>query len=296
MMMVEAYAQEGMVSHDKVVAKIKDLLDENYILQKNIKRISDSLAACSYSDMSHQEFADRINSVLIKSSKDKHLHLEYNPSYAQKMLGHSDANEGQRSEEKITNFGFEKLEILPGNIGILKLAYFADPTDLDELIKSAYTFFKNTDNLIIDLRGNSGGSGAMLQKLVSGFLPVDASTILRIEYRNDTIHLKVDSTPLFRYENPLYLLCDGKTFSAGEGFALVLQNRRRATVIGETTAGAGNIAGPYVVDKDFVLTIPVGVVLDPLTGNGWESGGVTPDITASAGSALEKAIEKIRHK
>lgn len=106
----------------------------------------------------------------------------------------------------------------------------------------------------------------------------------------------MDSIPLFNYQKPLYLLCDKKTFSAGEGFAFILQNRKRAIVIGEITAGAGNIAGPYVVDKDFVLTIPVGVIVDPLTGNGWEGSGVVPDIPVSANIALQKALEMIREK
>jgi C-terminal processing protease CtpA/Prc len=77
---------------------------------------------------------------------------------------------------------------------------------------------------------------------------------------------------------------------------MILKNRKRATVIGETTAGAGNISGPYVVDENFIITIPVGVITDVLTGRGWEGTGVTPDVKSSSDDALTKALEVIRKK
>lgn len=115
----------------------------------------------------------------LECSKDKHLRLEFNPTYARKLLSDSEVNTEQEDNERRTNYGFEKLEVLGENIGLLKLSYFAEPTYLEQRIKSVALFFENTDHLIIDLRGNSGGSGAMLQKLVSGFLEPDKSPILK---------------------------------------------------------------------------------------------------------------------
>jgi C-terminal processing protease CtpA/Prc len=77
---------------------------------------------------------------------------------------------------------------------------------------------------------------------------------------------------------------------------VILKNRKRATVIGETTAGAGNISGPYVVDDNFIITIPVGVITDVLTGKGWEGTGVTPDVEVVSKDALTKALEVIKAK
>lgn len=115
----------------------------------------------------------------LECSKDKHLRLEFNPTYARKLLSDSEVNTEQEDNERRTNYGFKKLEVLGENIGLLKLSYFAEPTYLEQRIKSVALFFENTDHLIIDLRGNSGGSGAMLQKLVSGFLEPDKSPILK---------------------------------------------------------------------------------------------------------------------
>lgn len=289
-------AQADRSSFKNVVVSIKGLLREKYIVSEKIKLLTDSIGVGHLKGISAEEFVKRTNSELFRYSHDKHLSLEYNPVLAQRLLNDSDTDGEQKNDEKKTNFGFLKLEILPDNIGFLKLKYFADPANLEELIQSVFTFLKDTESLIIDLRENSGGSGTMLQKLTSGLLKERSSSLLAITYKDNKVNLKTDSIPLFNYEKPLYLLVDKNTFSAGEGFAFILQNRKRGIVIGETTAGAGNIAGPHAVDKNFVLTIPVGIIVDALTLKGWEGQGVVPDVEISPEKALEKALEIIKQK
>lgn len=283
-------------NYDVAVSKIKSLIAEHYIINEKVKVISDSLDKVSYKALSPQDFVERINSQLQQHSQDKHLRLEHNPEYVRKVKDGVDVNEEQHTSERATNFGFNKIEILEGNTGLLKLTYFADPEKLEELIAGTFNTLRNTDQMIVDLRGNSGGSGGMLQKLISVFLDERSATVLKIRYKQNTVQLKTDSVPLTSYHKPLYLLCDRNTFSAGEGFVMILKNRKRATVIGETTAGAGNISGPYVVDDKFIITIPVGVITDVLTGKGWEGIGVTPDVKAASKDALTKALEVIKAK
>lgn len=110
----------------------------------------------------------------MECSKDKHLRLEFNPTYARKLLSDSEVNTEQEDNERRTNYGFEKLEVLGENIGLLKLSYFAEPTYLEQRIKSVALFFENTDHLIIDLRGNSGGSGPCYKNsLVDFWSPIN---------------------------------------------------------------------------------------------------------------------------
>lgn len=293
---LNASAQADTASFSQAIVRIRELLREKYIISEKIKTLTDSVGIHHDKEITAEEFVETINIDLFRYSHDKHLSLEYNPLLAQRLLNNSNPNDEQRKDEKRTNYGFEKLEILPDNIGFLKLTYFADAANLEELIRSVFTFLKNTDALVIDLRGNSGGSGSMLQKLISGLLPERSTSILAITYKDRTVQLKSDSKPLFSYHKPVFLLCDRKTFSAGEGFAFILQNRKRGMVIGETTAGAGNIAGPHPVDKNFVITIPVGIIVDPLTGKGWEGSGVVPDVEISAENALQKALDILKHK
>lgn len=291
---VNAIAQPS--SYDATIGKIKSLISEHYIITEKIKMLSDSLDRMRHKNLKPEEFVENTNLLLQNCSGDKHLRLEYNPEYTRKVRVGQDVNEDQRGKERKTNFGFNKIEILESNTGLLRLTYFADPEGLEDLIKSAFTVLSTTDQLIVDLRGNSGGSGAMLQKLMSVFLAEQSTAVLQIKYKSNTIQLKTDSVPITTYRKPVYLLCDGKTFSAGEGFAMILQNRKRALVVGETTAGAGNISGPYVVNDSFIITIPVGVISDVLTGRGWEGTGVVPDVAVKSDDALAKAIEIIQKK
>lgn len=281
-------------SYDVTIRKIKSLISEHYIIREKIQILSDSLNGMNYKDLKPQDFVEKINLQMQRYSGDKHLRLEYNPDYAHKVKLGEDVKEDQRGKERRTNFGFNKIEILEGNTGLLRVTYFADPEGLDDLIKSAFNILSNTDQMIVDLRGNSGGSGDMLQKLMSVFLAERSTAVLQIKYKSNAIQLRTDSVALAEYHKPVYLLCDKKTFSAGEGFAMILQNRKRALVIGETTAGAGNISGPYVVNDSFVITIPVGVINDVLTGKGWEGIGVIPDVPVKSDDALTKAIELIQ--
>ena len=281
-------------NYDATIKKIKSLINEHYIISEKNKVLSDSLRGMDYKDLNPQAFVEKINQQLQRYSGDKHLRLEYNPEYTRKVKTGEDVKEDQRENERRTNFGFNRIEILEGNTGFLKVTYFADPEGLDDLIISAFNILRNTDQLIVDLRGNSGGSGAMLQKLMSVFLDERSTTILQIKYKSNTVQLKTDAIPLTEYHQPIFLLCDQNTFSAGEGFAMIMQNRKRALVIGETTAGAGNISGPYVVNDSFIITIPVGIINDVLTDKGWEGSGVVPDIPVKSSEALTKAIEIIQ--
>lgn len=286
-------AQVGSTSHFNVVSKTKELIEENYIIDEVARSLKDSLDPMKYESLTRPEFVSQFNKDLFRLSQDKHLRIEYNPAYSEKIVTSVDPNEEQRLNERKTNYGFERVEILPSNTGYLKLTYFAEPDGLTPLIQGVFTFVQHTNALIIDLRGNTGGSGNMLKTLVSGFIREEAHPFLKITYKDRTIELTPDSGPVFSYHNPVYLLCDSGTFSAGEAFAFILQNRKIAVVVGEKTAGAGNIAGPYRVDENFVLTIPVGVIVDPLTNKGWEQNGVTPDIVAGSEEALSETIKVI---
>lgn len=85
------------------------------------------------------------------------------------------------------------------------------------------------------------------------------------------------------------MLTSARTFSAGEGFAYVLQDRGRAAVVGERTAGAANPGRGYVVNVRFSVTVPNGRVRAAVGGGNWEGSGVTPDVSVTAADALRVA-------
>ena len=68
-----------------------------------------------------------------------------------------------------TEFGFRKVEILPGNIGYLDFRFFANAGDGGPTAIAAMNFLAHTDALIFDLRQNGGGNPSMIQ-LISSYL------------------------------------------------------------------------------------------------------------------------------
>ena len=98
---------------------------------------------------------------------------------------------------------------------------------------------------------------------------------------------------------PVYVLTSARTFSAGEGFAFLLQERGRAEVIGERTPGAANPGRPYPVNALFEVTVPNGKVVSAVRRGNWEGIGVVPDIEVPAAEALRiahaRALERLNH-
>lgn len=93
------------------------------------------------------------------------------------------------------------------------------------------------------------------------------------------------------FDAKVYVLTSGFTVSAGEAFAFGLKTTGRATLIGETTTGAGHFAPPgQRVNEKFSAFVPVGRAYDPRTGRGWEGAGVVPDIRVPAEKALVEAL------
>jgi C-terminal processing protease CtpA/Prc len=87
----------------------------------------------------------------------------------------------------------------------------------------------------------------------------------------------------------VYFLASKDTISAGEGFVYELQNLKRATVIGEATAGAANPGFEYRINEHFKIYVPIGRAISPITKTNWEGIGIKPDIAVPAEQALNTA-------
>ncbi|MGB4850624.1 MAG: S41 family peptidase [Saprospiraceae bacterium] len=282
---------------DSLIDGIKKTVLENYVITDKANLIAYSLTARHYAGIhSIDSLTKKINDDLFKLSDDKHLFLQYRPEVAENLIKQKDIHKDQDKKEKKEHYGFEQADVIGNNIGYVKLNYFADATHAQKAVLNYTSRLKNTSDIILDLRENFGGSGTMIQLLTGIFLPADQEEILKIDYkaREDVTLRSTQIDPSKKItQQPIYILICNQTFSAGEAFTLIMKNRGRATIIGETTAGAGNVAGPYPVSSQFVLTVPVGIIVDPQTNVGWEHTGVTPDINVNADVALDKAIEMI---
>ena len=88
---------------------------------------------------------------------------------------------------------------------------------------------------------------------------------------------------------PAYVLTSPRTFSGAEEFAYDLKNLKRATIVGETTAGGSHPISPHRTGDHFVIYVPGARSINPITKTDWEGTGVTPDVAVKADDALETA-------
>lgn len=284
----------------KVLEKLASELSQSYVDQEVAKSVFNVLAN-EISSLKEQpvdpvEFATRLTQKLQKQTNDLHLRVDYFPNYSSKPDNKNDSDFASDAEGQMwhsQNMGFKKVERLPFNIGLIKLDAFAPLKYASPLIASSFNFVSHTDALVIDLRGNFGGYEHTAPLLASYLLDKKTHLFNMYHRKNDTIekrwsHAMIDG-PRYNKENPVYVLVDKNTFSAGETLAYTLKHLGRVTIVGETTAGASNAGEEIVLDKDFIVFMPTKQMINPITKTNFEKRGVIPDIKVNSAIALETA-------
>jgi C-terminal processing protease CtpA/Prc len=245
---------------------------------------------------SSQSFAELLTAHLQEVSKDKHLRVRY--SYDPLPVRKDDQPTAQevtqyRTYNRTMNYGFQKVERLPGNIGYIDLLGFLDPEEGGDTVAAAMTLLANTDAMIIDLRQNGGGSPEMVQLICSYFFEGEPVHLNDLYFRpTDSTHQywTLPHVPGKRYVGKdLYVLTSHRTFSGAEEFSYNLKNLKRATVVGETTGGGAHPGDMVRLNDNFGMFLPVGRAINPITKTNWEGRGVAPDVACPADQALKVA-------
>ena len=237
--------------------------------------------------------ATRLTQDLLTDSQDKHLAVTVvreSPSTTAPP-----AVDARQQGVLRTNAGVQRVEILTGNVGYLNLTTFWRAGEAREIIADAMRLLRRADALIIDMRQNSGGSPETVALLAGYLFDQGGLPLFHIVPRTgDSVSYATPAdAPVERDgRRAVYVLTSARTFSAGEGFAYLLQERGRAEVIGERTAGAANPGRPYRVNALFEVTVPNGQVRTAVSGRNWEGAGVKPDLEAPAADALTVAHDR----
>ena len=185
---------------------------------------------------------------------------------------------------------FERIETLANNVGYLKLNGFPDPSICGETANRVMAAMNNVDVLIVDLRQNGGGMGELALQIAGHFFdgprffydPREASRVPKYTAS------PIEGNKLF--DKPLYLLTSPRTQSAAEYFVYNLKMLKRATIVGETTAGAQHSGRFYQLNDHFGIGIQATPPPDnPFPIKGWEGIGVEPDVKITNGDALDAA-------
>lgn len=134
---------------------------------------------------------------------------------------------------------------LDGNIGYVSFNLFMDPVRVMKGFADAVSSFMDADGVVIDLRGNVGGIGAMSMGMSGWFVSDETKCLGTMQTRQSNLKFVV-SPRVDVYEGPVAILVDGLTGSTAEIFTGGMKDIGRARVFGTTTAGA---ALPSMIDK-----------------------------------------------
>jgi hypothetical protein len=247
-------------------------------------------------------FAERLTKDLRAISHDKHLGVSFSPFKTPQRKEPSAEDEARAHQQmERNNCFFQKVEILPNNIGYIKFDAFADASFCGPTVVAAIGFVAHTDALIFDIRQNGGGQPAMVTMIASYLFDKPTHLIDMYNRKEDKTvqNWTLSYLPGQRLtKQPVFVLTSKRTFSGAEEFAFDLKNQKRATVIGETTGGGAHPVSGHPVADYFMVGVPFAKSLDPVTKTNWEGTGVEPDVKVDAADALttaEKlALEKIR--
>lgn len=285
------------------VTRAAELLESNYVDPERGRKFGKLLrreaSAAWVSAGAPEEFAKSFTAKLRQLSADGHFHVDFRGEGAaateEDTFG---AAEFEKFYGKAVNHGFEQVRRLDGDIGYLDLRVFAPPAMGADMAVAAMTLLAQSSALIIDLRRNGGGDGA-LGLLIAGYL-LDGAQPMSGTYDRPSDKLTPSMTPAwvpgrrFGSEKPVYVLISRQTFSAAEAFAYDLQALERVKIIGEPSGGG---AHPFVyrrISDHYVLSLPEGRSINPITGGDWEGVGVIPDVRVNAEQALDEALKLAR--
>ncbi len=230
----------------------------------------------------------------------------------------------KRAKEKGTQKAFELSEIDSGT-GLLTIRKFIPNASLMKTLVAEVSQ-KEYENLIIDLRGNRGGTldaAVVLGQFITPNM-IDAGSYLSrswFEQHDDyPTEQEINSfpfltdmsyagfkeaakNPAFRmvippHENPtfkgkVYVLTDKYTASTCEPFVYLLKEQGVAQIVGEHTSGAMLSGAGFKLAKNMSLFIPV---QDYITADGsrLDKIGVAPTVKTTSEEALSTVLELLK--
>jgi hypothetical protein len=301
---------------DSVIAKLADELEANFVFPDVATRYAAMLrekrASGAYRQFASAEaFAEAVTRDLQAVHQDRHLRLH--PPRPAAAGQPAPMHRGPGPESAITKAGW-----IADKVAFISFGAFPGNEATLAGLRDFLARHGDAETLIIDARGHRGGGLAEMdlmfpllfdkeQVLVKmdtrlavdqrGGSPIGEEFSLRKEQGPETVvrrahYVRPASGPSKLRRAKVFLLTSNRTASAAEHLSLSLKRTGRATLIGETTRGAGHYGGGLDLGHGYAAFIPVGRTFDPDTGQGWETVGVKPHIEVPADQALDEALKR----
>lgn len=287
---------QALDDHDiaEVVKALNQQLQEKYPLVELCGQYQHAVTAAwqggTYHGLAPCELAKRLSSDLRAVHRDRHLNvrcgtLQPGPDLPPGKLGH----------------GIESVQLDPqASIALIKSP---GPWSLeDEAFDAAghaMALAADARNVVIDVRDNPGGHGEIAYFFATYFLPkgevrLFERGLFRPPREPEMVYTLADVPGRRMPDARLFILVNRHTASAAEGFAFGMQQMHRATIVGQTTAGAG-IAGTTVsLGHGLLMFIPFKLVVAPDSDTAYEGVGIVPDLKTEPGEEYAAVLEAVR--
>jgi C-terminal processing protease CtpA/Prc len=196
------------------------------------------------------------------------------------------------------------------DVGYIYIAGFAlgatgiaQSQDWTEAIDGIVQSLSNTNSLVLDLRGNTGGLLSNVNYIASRFASAHKD-YTEVRTKNGSGHDDFSApiasaiTPAGSpYTKPIVLLTNKQTISGGEWFTLALRSQSHITHVGGTTCGAFSLSLERSLINGWIYSVSVQKVTN-MAGTCYEGIGITPEyevtnteqeLTANLDAQLEYA-------
>lgn len=208
-------------------------------------------------------------------------------------------------EEPFFSYG-----ILPDNVGYIHIEGFSDvPKYLKKPIKVVLEALKETEGLIIDVRGGYGGED-VAGKFIAGHFTTESFPYMKTKVKNgpganDFTAIEtweVNKEGESQYLKPVVVLTHRFTISARETFCLAMRPLQQVTFVGDTTAGAFSNQINREMPNGWGYSLSIGEWRDA-DGYSFEGIGIHPDILVQnqeedllkgTDEALERAMDLLK--
>ncbi|KAF5889107.1 retinol-binding protein 3 [Clarias magur] len=193
------------------------------------------------------------------------------------------------------------VEVLENDIAYLKIQHIIGEEIAQKigplLLQHVWDKVLPTSAMILDLRYAVSGELSGIPYIVSYF--TDADPLIHIDSvydrpSNSTTELwSMPSLLGKRYgtSKPLIILTSKNTVGIAEDVAYCLKNLKRATIVGENTAGGSvKIEKLKLGNTDFYVSVPVAKSTNPITRKSWEVKGVAPDVEVNAEASFHTDV------
>lgn len=177
----------------------------------------------------------------------------------------------KRKEIKIKNV---KSSILDNHIGYIQIISFMGGNTPSEFLE-ALENTKNTDSIIIDLRGNTGGLLDNAVFIANMF--INQGEIVEIIYRNGQKKSIRANEGQKLLNKPLVILVNGASASASEILSGALKDYKKAKLVGKKTFGKGLVQKVVPLPNQTGVNITIARYLTP-KGTDINKLGIKPDI------------------